>query len=368
MREVFKALTLVAAVSFGFPAVSFAQAPTCAQTLTPGCLYFPSNQFSVQPTSGQVSYRDRAGLTRTIEFAIRKPVGAPVPLPVVIWSHGGAEGKTEPANSLSNWSEVTAAAGYLTISIAHTPRSEGERSQLCQALGIPVPDTCAVFKHLNWDRPFDIRAVLNEIERMNREGELRGQIDINRIAVGGHSAGAGGTLSVAGALRNFTGSPVSFADPRPIAFLAFSPQQPGTEGFFDTDFRQPLHSWKPIRRPVLIGTGDGDNTCNPGESPGDCPGDTPSGRRSIFDRLSSSSKYRIYIRDTDIFHNMFALTTSECVDRGISPAKCEEVGRWLQSAALAFLDGHVRQNAFARQWLESNNIGIASRGVAEWTR
>ena len=76
----------------------------------------------------------------------------------------------------------------------------------------------------------------------------------------------------------------------------------------------------------------------------------------------------IYIRDTDIFHNMFALITSECVDRGISPAKCEEVGRWLQSAALAFLDGHVRQNAFARQWLESNNIGIASRGVAEWTR
>ena len=164
MREVFKALTLVAAVSFGFPAVSFAQAPTCAQTLTPGCLYFPSNQFSVQPTSGQVSYRDRAGLTRTIEFAIRKPVGAPVPLPVVIWSHGGAEGKTEPANSLSNWSEVTAAAGYLTISIAHTPRSNGERSQLCQALGIPVPDTCAVFKHLNWDRPFDIRAVTGDTD------------------------------------------------------------------------------------------------------------------------------------------------------------------------------------------------------------
>jgi LytTr DNA-binding domain len=64
----------------------------------------------------------------------------------------------------------------------------------------------------------------------------------------GHSAGAGGALSVAGALRNFTGTPGSLAEPRPAAFLSFSPQQPGTEGFCDTDFRKPLHSWQPIAR------------------------------------------------------------------------------------------------------------------------
>jgi hypothetical protein len=42
--------------------------------------------------------------------------------------------------------------------------------------------------------------------------------------------------------------------------------------------------------------------------------------------------------------------------------------RWLQSVALAFLEGHVRQDTFARQWLQSNSVGIASRGVAEWSR
>jgi hypothetical protein len=60
--------------------------------------------------------------------------------------------------------------------------------------------------------------------------------------------------------------------------------------------------------------------------------------------------------------------TDECVDRGISPAKCDEVTRWLQSVALAFLDAHVREDAFARRWLQSDNISIASRGVAEWSR
>jgi hypothetical protein len=52
----------------------------------------------------------------------------------------------------------------------------------------------------------------------------------------------------------------------------------------------------------------------------------------------------------------------------VSPATCDEIAGWLQPVALAFLDGHERQDAFARQWLQSNNISIASRGSAEWSR
>jgi hypothetical protein len=36
--------------------------------------------------------------------------------------------------------------------------------------------------------------------------------------------------------------------------------------------------------------------------------------------------------------------------------------------ALAFLDAHVRQDAFAKKWLKSDNVATASRGVAEWSR
>jgi hypothetical protein len=287
-------------------------------------------------------------------------------MPVVIWSHGGAHGKTDSLNSLAAWSDTTAAAGYLTVSIAHHPRSEQERNQLCVSIGIPDPATCDLFKHLNWDRPFDITAVIDDLEVLNQQGGLRGQIAVDRIAVGGHSAGAGGTLSVAGALRSFTGAPVLLADPRPVAFLAFSPQQPGTEGFFDTDFQRPLHSWQPLTRPALVGTGDGDNGCHPTEVPGACPGETPYGRRLNFDRMPAGGKYRIYLHDADTFHTLFAVSTTDCISRGVNQSKCDEMARWLQSVALAFLDGHVRQDAFALQWLHTDNVETASRRIAEW--
>lgn len=361
-----KLLVAIVAVIFCGTGAIFAQAPTCNQALTPGCLYFPANQFTFQTTAGQTTYIDNAGLQRVIEFAIRKPAGAPTPMPVVIWSHGGAEGKDNPLNSMANWSDTTATAGYLTISIAHTPRMDKE--PLCQSIGINDPGACALFKPLNWDRPFDISAVIDELERMNQQGEFRRQIDLGHIAVGGHSAGAGGTLSVAGARRNFAGTPVSMSDTRPVAFLAFSPQAPGSEGFFDTDFKQQTHSFQPLARPVLIGTGNGDNGCKTIDEPGNCLGDTPTGRRSIFNRMPAGNKYSIYIHDADTFHTLFELQTIKCAMLGVNQVKCDEVARWLKSTALAFLDGHVRQNAFANQWLQSNNVEIASLGVAEWSR
>lgn len=350
---------------------AFAQAPTCNQSLTPDCLYFPALEYGIDDSNQRTtSYIDNAGATRTINVQVRIPIGAPVPMPVMIWSHGGAEGKSNPERAMAEWSETTARAGYLTVSIAHTPRSDGERRDLCQSIGINDLATCEVFKHLNWDRPHDIRAVLDELTRLNAQGPFQGTIDVTRIAVGGHSAGAGGALTVGGALRNFTGTPVDLSDPlrRPVAFLAFSPQGPGSEGFFDTDEGRPSHSWMRMPRPVLIGTGDGDSTCKPGLEPGSCIGDTPSGRRIGFARMPPGGKYHLYVHDADAFHGLFALSSDKCPTKGINQQKCDEIARWLQSTALAFLDGHVRQDPNALLWLQSSNVATASRGVASWAR
>jgi prepilin-type processing-associated H-X9-DG protein len=46
----------------------------------------------------------------------------------------------------------------------------------------------------------------------------------------------------------------------------------------------------------------------------------------------------------------------------------DEIARWLLSAGLAFLDGHVRGDVRALAWLESNNLKAASRGVAAWEK
>ena len=360
---------LVAAITAAvLPTAAFAQAPTCAQAPGPGCLYFPAASYGFTAFERSAFYTDHANQQREVRFLIRQPIGAPAPMPVVVWSHGGADGKRSPTTSMVEWSELTARAGYFSVSIAHTHRADASRGLLCQSIGIADVATCKVFKYLNWDRPHDIRAVLDALALLSGT-EFRGQIDMDRVALGGHSAGAGGAQTVAGAKRIFVGAPVDLSDPRPIAFLAFSPQQPGTEGFFDTRFQQALHSWTDVLRPVLTATGDGDSTCNPGAEPGSCIGDTPFGRRIGFQRMpANGNKYHLYIHDANAYHTLFELNAAKCTLPGVDPQRCAETVRWLSSTGLAFLDAHVRQVPSASQWLQSNNIEQASGGVAEWQR
>jgi hypothetical protein len=360
------ALLMAAAAS-----CAFAQpAPTCTASPGPDCLYAAAATYGFAPFERSVVYTDQAGLPRVVKLLIRQPLGAALPMPVVIWSHGGTDGKKDPANSMAEWSTLSARAGYFSIAIAHAPRDDASRSALCTAIGMDAA-TCKLFSHLNWDRPHDIRAVLDELERM-AAGELRGQVDIHKIAVGGHSAGSGGAQTIAGAQRrfgNFVHPPGRLSDPRPIAFLAFSPQQPGNSGFFDTKFQQPAHSWADVQRPMLTATGDGDDGCEHADLPGACIGDTPFGRRLGFQRMpASGNKYHLYVHDADAFHMLFELNAKECPRKNVDATKCAQIVRWLSSTAIAFLDGHLRQLPAAAQWLQSNRIEQASGGVAEWQR
>ena len=242
-------------------ACSLRASPTAGHAAEFGGLYVPPAQYGVSTAERSVFYTEAAQLQREVKLLIRQPLGAPLPMPVMLWLHGGADGKRSAATSMVEWSETTARAGYYSVSIAHANRESGSRQLLCGVLGIADDATCKVFRYLNWDRPHDIRAVLDEVVRLGA-GTLGGQVDPNRIAVGGHSAGAGGALTVAGASRIFVGAPMQIADPRPIAFLAFSPQQPGSEGFLDTRFQKERHSWTDVHRPVLSASGDGDSTCD----------------------------------------------------------------------------------------------------------
>jgi hypothetical protein len=335
-------------------------APSCPPY--PNCLYVTPVNVTFAVSTSSVTYQDEATLARTISFAIRTPNGLAGPLPVVIWSHGGAQGHPNPLTALSEWGELTARAGYVAVGIAHAPRSEFARKLLCGALGV---SDCTTFSYLNWDRPHDISKVIDRLAALNAApGPLQGRIDMNKIAVGGHSAGSGGTLSVAGARRFFTSAPVALSDPRPIAFLAFSPQGPVTDGFFETAFRFPHTSWDNISRPVLFGTGDGDSTC--GNSSADCLGTSPSVRRIPYELMPAGDKYLMHIHDTDTFHGLFGFNLAECASRGVAPAKCNSFRQWLTSSALAFLDAHVRNSSLAKTWLASGFIRQASAGVVEW--
>jgi len=67
---------------------------------------------------------------------------APQPMPIVVLSHGGAFGQTDPRASLEAWAPVLAEHGYLAVAIAHTPRDDIERIVLTMNLGGTLPQ-CA---------------------------------------------------------------------------------------------------------------------------------------------------------------------------------------------------------------------------------
>ncbi len=352
-----KALTIIAILLFS------KQAP--AQQPCPGfpnCLYSAPQTYSVAKTRQNITYNDVTGRSRTIEVTIRIPSGRSGLLPVVIWAHGGGDGRNGVGASdgaLSFYSSITAAYGYLTVSPAFRARNPAEEQAICQYVGAEAED-CERINMPSWDRPYDIRAILNTLEEENRSGPLAGRIDMSRIAVGGHSAGSSGTLTVAGATREYNGKRYDasqLSDPRPKAFIALSPSAPGMSYMFDTSFNDPTTSWDNIGRPVLMATGSGDGHEQ-----------SPRARRIPFVHMPPGDKYRLWINDTDIGHGMYGDDLGTCADGAVAARKCEAVQASLVSVVRAFLDAYLEQRPQAKTYLESDFIQQLGQGSLEWMR
>ncbi len=322
--------------------------PTAACAADPAsCLYAPA-QFPIE--TAQFTFRDetRIGGVREIEVTVRFARTAPQPMPVMIWSHGGASGQTNSATALEEWATAAANLGYFSIAIAHAPRSTEQRIALCNVLGFDSTG-CETFKFLNYDRPLDITLVIDRVFELAATPQFANIIDETRLGVGGHSAGAGGTLMIAGAPRDLNGDKL-LADPRPIAFVAMSPQAPGSDGLDAEGYAQ-------ITRPTLIGTGRGD----------EAPPDTADGRASVFDHLSPATPgtaMRVFLEDEAAVHGLFASELAPCLAKA-SLERCTEMRSWLHATVFAFLDVQLRGSTDATAFLASSNLAVASNGTAE---
>ena len=163
--------------------------PPCTPGDTSKCLYRPAQTYDVMPSFLEdVTYQDVLGETRTVPIAVYRPKNAPRPAPVVVLSHGGADGKTNPTKSMDKWAAVVASAGYTAVAIAHAGRNSQGYTALCDHLKVPETIQCAI--KINWDRPHDVGAVLDWLARKSTEEPWQGVLDLSRIAHVGHSAGA----------------------------------------------------------------------------------------------------------------------------------------------------------------------------------
>ncbi|RZO61964.1 MAG: hypothetical protein EVA89_10275 [Sandaracinaceae bacterium] len=355
------------------------------------CAFVPTERFDVGAMmTRQVSYEDVTGETRVVQVEIRRPRGATEPTPVVLWSHGGASGKRDATTVGTGWGEVFVRAGYTFVAIAHTPRDRAAFDALCVALdwtdgcggdacvdasecsaggesGICVDGGCRYWKHLSWDRPHDVRAVLDHLEVAASAGmPLEGSIDLSRVIYAGHSAGAGATMMVAGATRQIAGEDMLLLDPRPVAFLSASPQGPGDDGFTEASLTGEACralATDPglcLTRPHLTLTGVGDDTSD----------HVAENRRLSFDLAPSGDRHLLWIEEEAARHTTFEYGTEACErhvrDEGGDAARCEAYLVWLRSVAVAFAQAVARDDEVARAYLSSDDPERLAEGGASW--
>jgi predicted dienelactone hydrolase len=343
---------------------------TC-NVLGRGCAYRSPKKYRVLDLGDWSATYPAVGYTapaeRTVDLKVRvprqKPNQPPAPLPVVIFSHGGADGAApgHGQNKLEEWARTVVKAGYAAINIGHQGRTIAEQEALCATLGLtttpPNADPtraggdCGLFKFLGYDRPHDIALVLDRIDDGSLEAQYAIDLDPAQIVVAGHSAGAGGAEAVAGARRLIGGILRDYSDPRPRAFMGFSPQgptearppDPGSEGWIDSSFGAMLD------RPFFTATGTGDNP----------DGEDPLTRRDAHYVMASdppAPRYQLFVCDPSIEHGNYALEEP-------APARFE---RLLKGAALAFLDAVVKGLPDAQAWIDHENAQARAKGVAEW--
>ena len=330
--------------------------PTAAPTRVPGtidgcsperldlCAYSPatwSDTSSVRSLQGYTVTNKADG--RLVPILVRYSTDATGKRPVVVWSHGGGPRKTAAPGMNWEWGVTLARAGYVVVHPAHVP---GDQAALCEKLGVTDPQQCRAINDMTWYRATDARAVLDALPEVAAAfPELRGRLDLDRVAYAGHSFGAFTTMTVAGARVDYAPGhmDVSWKHSLPRAFIALSPQGPDRFGFHDG-------SWRDLDRPMLTASGRGDTTGRPplGEQAAD--------RRIPFRRMPPGDKYELWLHSEDAIHRTFSLSDKGPGSRFSQP---------IAMTAVAFLDAHVLDHRPARRWLASSNVVVLAGGEAE---
>jgi hypothetical protein len=273
-----------------------------------------------RPVRANVAYDDVTGARRVIQVEVRPAAGGPSAAagdPVLVWSHGGSTGKTSTARVGVEWSDAVRPRGYAFVAIAHPARDAASTAQVCAAVGTT---DCSMFNPLLWDRPHDVVAVLDWLEVEVAAGRL--SLDLERLAYGGHSAGAVGVMVTAGMVWPFDSVAVPPADPRPDAFIVASP--PGT----DTR-RLAAGALDAIDRPVLMLSGAGDTT----------DGTVAADRFATFALFPADAPAAfVWVDDPTTRHTTFDLSPDSCRRAGGSMDRCSEITRALGRVGVAFLD------------------------------
>lgn len=202
--------------------------------------------------------------------------------PVIIFSHGAGGATSSYATLINYW----ASYGYICIQPLHAD-SLPLRLKTGQEANFATIIRQANTDWQGWrDRAADISLVIDRLTEISqRSPALQRKMNLQKVAVAGHSYGAFTALLVGGATIDIPrgGPSVSLADPRVQAVLMLSPQgrSKNTLGFKDEQ------AFSQCRQPEMIMTGSLDTGML---------GQPPSWRTEPFQFAPAGNKYLVFIQ------------------------------------------------------------------------
>lgn len=113
------------------------------------------------------------------------------PYPVVLFSHGFGGFRLQSVDITTH----LASRGYVVAAVDHPGRMLGD---VLPCLFLPVLEGCDLSGFTKDPGPADLDDLIGLLEELEGDGWLNGAIDLQRIAVNGHSAGASSTTSFGG--------------------------------------------------------------------------------------------------------------------------------------------------------------------------
>jgi predicted dienelactone hydrolase len=265
---------------------------------------------------------------RVLPLRLRVP-GGQGPFPVILFSHG--LGGSVAAGTA--WGEYWAGNGYIVLHLQHP----GSDDAVWKGAADPKRSLLAAASARQLlARVQDVRFALDELARKQRAGDpLLKSADLTRIGMSGHSFGAQTTQAVAG--QRFAGAASGIrgglADSRISAALAFSPAapvRPGDNGQGFSGIILPFMS--------ITGTHDGDVIGT---------GVTPQRRQQPFREMPPPDKYLLVLNGADhmVFNGQPGVRTTVAAEAAVYP--------WVKRLSLAFWNAHLKGDAAARDWLQS---------------
>ncbi len=326
-----KSVLLALALAFAcllpalFPSTALSAEPSIVEKVKPRFL-----QTETPQNSQFIVYQDwqDSKRARSLPVKIYLPQGVQfkAPYPVVVFSHG-LGGSREAAVYLGDyWSQH----GYLCVFVQHPGSDTGVwkpsiavgREALLQKM-----KEAASARNLI-DRAQDIKFVLDELERRNQSDTLlKAKMDLTKIALAGHSFGAGTTLAIAG--QSFNAAAFSARDERIKSALYLCPPIMGAPGS--------KTKYSGIKIPGMLLTGTEDRSPINDTKPED--------RRIPFDGIASPHQYLINFEGAD--HGTFG-------GRSFRAPKDsdEKFHKMIDIVTTKFLDATLKNDASAWSWLD----------------